>query len=274
MFAFGSMAYLIFSDELFQFRHPYNICLTMIRHIAAPMDGTELGEATVGFGGSIYNIMNTVFMSFVLFNVVLAIILKAWDDVNEANAEKKNVAWFPRLTRFLQIDQHQELKDPKDDWLEQEEEWKKVYPAGCPNRRLKHYLVNQLDIDEEDAMLLMEFVDTDKSGTVAWGELRSLMRNFRPNIENRNFALRRKHTNDVQAYTSTISNRIQQLRHEKKRDKDNLTKKVYALEERLTRLLNKKKEKGSKSVGIRRQPQVQLKVSPPSQEEVSEVSQI
>ena len=39
-----------------------------------------------------------------------------------------------------------------------------MYPAGCPVRRLKHYLTDQLQIDEDDADQLMELVDVDKSG--------------------------------------------------------------------------------------------------------------
>ena len=106
-----------------------------------------------------------ILIEFILLNVALAIILTMWDQVNEdLHVDSKSKYLFPKITRLLGWDKYDDSLEPKDDWLTEPAEWRRVYPAGCPVRRLKQYLINQLAIEDTDADQLLELVDVDKSG--------------------------------------------------------------------------------------------------------------
>jgi len=240
--AFGIIGYCQFSSKLYEFRYWWEVILTMVRHVVTPMDADYLGSATVGFGGYLYYIAQTLVVSLILINIFLAIILKAWDDVSdEMSNKKRNTHWFPQFNRFLGIGVKQELKDPKEDWLEVEEEWRRVYPAGCPNRRLKHYLVNQLEVDDEDADLLMEFVDTDKSGTVSWSELEILLKHFKPNVDNKNFAIRRRHTHEMTTYATSLGQKFTDFRDKHQQKRENMDQQLSDIYRQLEEISKRKK---------------------------------
>merc|ERR1719461_300966 len=188
-----------------------------------------------------YYLLWVLIIELIIINVLLAIILTAWDAVTEElDSQRKADAWFPQINRFLgpQINsllgiKHEELQDPKEDWLQEASEWRQVYPAGCPNRRLRHYLVNQLCIDDEDVDQLVELVDVDKSGTIGWEELNKLLKEFKPNIDNRNFAIRRNHTNEITTHASTLQSKIAKFSKKVLTNKENLEDRLEKLEEML-----------------------------------------
>merc|ERR1712113_4069 len=191
------------------FRNPFRIAVTLCRYTVSPMDFEEITNATPGIGGSTYYLFWVLVIELIVINVLLAIILSAWDAVNEEmDSQRKSESWFPQINRFLGFSIADKLQDPKEDWLQEAGEWKRVYPAGCPNRRLRHYLVNQLMIDEDDVNQLVELVDVDKSGTIGWEELNTLLKEFKPNIDNRNFAIRRNHTNEITTHATTLGSKI------------------------------------------------------------------
>merc|ERR1719461_2457964 len=78
------------------------------------------------------------------------------------------------------------LRDPK--------EWKKVYPAGCPRRKLVTYLQQQLQVNEQDAETITKFIDTDDSGTFEWSELNTALIDLKPSLENHTIAMTRFQT--------------------------------------------------------------------------------
>merc|ERR1712150_151247 len=127
-----------------------------------------------------------------------------------AENEKKSQAWFPHIHYFIGYTPS-DTTDPRADWLEEPAQWRRVYPAGCPDRRLKDYLKNQLDLDDEDAAEIISLIDIDKSGTIDWNELSSVLMELKPNIENRTFVMRRRQTQQILESQGKIQQELHDL---------------------------------------------------------------
>merc|ERR1719499_677609 len=123
--------------------------------------------------------------------------------------EKRSDAWFPQLTRMFGSES--KGGDPKTDWLEEPSQWRRLYPAGCPDRRLKDYLRSQLDLSEEDCEEVMQLIDVDSSGTIDWEELSGVLMDLKPNLQNRTFVMRRKQTEQILESQAQINEDIIQM---------------------------------------------------------------
>merc|ERR1719210_2530112 len=95
------------------------------------------------------------------------------------------------------------LTDPKH--------WRKVYPAGCPKRKLMSYLEQQLGIREEDAEQIVKFVDTDDSGTFEWAELNDALKNLKPSLENSLISLTRLQTQTLRREQLVLKEEMEKL---------------------------------------------------------------
>merc|ERR1719204_1562426 len=198
---FAMSGWALFSGQVEEFR---SIGWTMWNLMNFSFDALYFTEVTnASFLGLVYYIAWGVLMPFILINVFIAILMTAWDETttehelaNQGPEGERKKGLLAKL--FPYFDQKvvegdiqkmgpaSHLTDPKH--------WRKVYPAGCPKRKLMAYLEQQLGIREEDAEQIVRFVDTDDSGTFEWSELNDALKNLKPSLENSLISLTRLQT--------------------------------------------------------------------------------
>jgi len=201
---FAMSGWALFSGQVEEFR---SIGWTMWNLMNFSFDALYFTEVTnASFLGLVYYIAWGVLMPFILINVFIAILMTAWDETTtehdlasqgpEGKQQRSFLAkLFPYFdSRVVEGDIQKmgpasHLTDPKH--------WRKVYPAGCPKRKLMAYLEQQLGIREEDAEQIVRFVDTDDSGTFEWSELNDALKNLKPSLENSLISLTRLQTNTL-----------------------------------------------------------------------------
>lgn len=189
---FAMSGWALFSGQLEEFR---TIPWTIYNLLNFTFDSLFFEEVIhASFLGIIYYVAWGVLMPFILINVFIAILMTAWDetvtehDLSSMSPENNNKkrGLLAKLFPFFEnkvvegdiqkMGPQASLTDPKH--------WRKVYPAGCPKRKLMSYLEQQLGIKPEDAEQIIRFVDTDDSGTFEWHELNDALKNLKPSLEN------------------------------------------------------------------------------------------
>jgi len=189
---FAMSGWALFSGQLEEFR---TIPWTIYNLLNFTFDSLFFAEVVqASFLGIVYYVAWGVLMPFILINVFIAILMTAWDEtvtehelssMSPENKHKKR-GLLAKLFPFF------ENKDVEGDiqkmgpasHLTDPKHWRKVYPAGCPKRKLMAYLEQQLGIKPEDAEQIIRFVDTDDSGTFEWHELNDALKNLKPSLEN------------------------------------------------------------------------------------------
>merc|ERR1719419_333841 len=111
-------------------------------------------------------------------------------------------------------------RNPQEDFIQDPSQWRRLYPAGCPERRLKDYLKSQLDLNEEDCDEILHLIDVDQSGTIDWQELSTMIVDLKPNLQNRTFVMRRKQTQQILESQGRLQEDINEL--EKSLDYDSM----------------------------------------------------
>ena len=74
------------------------------------------------------------------------------------------------------------------------------------------------------------------SGTIVWEELKKLLKDFKPNVENKNFAIRRKHTREVVQYASALNNQVQKFQENYKNKMETMSMNVKLLKDKISEL--------------------------------------
>jgi len=246
VFFFAVIGWLLFSTEVEEFRHIFFAIVSLIRFIVTEMPTDALRNAS--YFGEIYNFMWNLVMLMILLNVIMAILIEAWEAVNEEDEiEKKgdggcmNFLLMPAVccpNCCKKWGCLEERIDPKADWLNDPTEWRRVYPAGCPERRLKDYLGNQLDLDDKDCDEVMDLIDKDNSGTVDWDELTEDLKNLKPNIENKSFVMKRRQTDQILEGQNKVASSVDQLVEDFTQNDDHLRRSLEQITDLLEQLRN------------------------------------
>jgi hypothetical protein len=197
---FAMSGWALFSGQVEEFRSIGWTIWNLMNFSFDALYFTEVVNAS--FLGLVYYIAWGVLMPFILINVFIAILMTAWDEtvteheLTSQGPEERKKSLLAKLFPYFdqrvvegdiqKMGPQSALTDPKH--------WRKVYPAGCPKRKLMAYLEQQLGIREEDAEQIVRFVDTDDSGTFEWSELNDALKNLKPSLENSLISLTRLQT--------------------------------------------------------------------------------
>jgi len=204
LLTFAISGWTLFSGQLSEFRTIFWAIFSLVNFTFSELFFENL-TSSHRILGILYYIMWGVLMPFILINVFVAILMSAWDETTTendlsssgpmANTEKRRSwsawwkSWFQREEvegKITTMGPQARLTDPKH--------WRKVYPAGCPKRKLMSYLEQQLGIRPENAEQIVRFVDTDDSGTFEWLELNGALAKLKPSIENSLISMTRHQT--------------------------------------------------------------------------------
>jgi len=214
IFSFAISGWLIVSSEIYEFATLTSSIVNLLRWTVSDLPYDQLIVASTL--GHVYYFFWTLSLTLILLNVFLAVILMAWDIVaNEEQNVKKSDGWLPLQLSVLLGGCFESCKkvrkSPRTDWLEEPSQWRRVYPAGCPDRRLKDYLINQMALEDGDCEEIMTLIDLDKSGTIEWDELSTVLLKLKPNLTNHSFTLRRKQTQKIKECQNGIGESIGDL---------------------------------------------------------------
>jgi len=198
---FAMSGWALFSGQLEEFRTIHWTIYNLLNFTFDALFFKEVTEAS--FLGLLYYVIWGVLMPFILINVFIAILMTAWDETQtEHNLTTQGTEGRPQRSFFAKLFPYFDKKIVEGDiqkmgpasHLTDPKHWRKVYPAGCPKRKLMAYLEQQLGIREEDAEQIVRFVDTDDSGTFEWSELNDALKNLKPSLENSLIAMTRVQT--------------------------------------------------------------------------------
>merc|ERR1712224_362642 len=108
-----------------------------------------------------------------VMNMLLAILLVGWNEVEEQTAvehqSNEMCPFFRRLVKYIAAkdmcelccgkDKAAENKDPLDYNLADSTDWKVMYPAGCPQHRIRDFLRLQMKLEPDDLDDIVELLD-------------------------------------------------------------------------------------------------------------------
>jgi len=192
-FAFGGWA--LFGGQMIEFGDPFQSVQTMIRSLVNDLPISEMQDASMW--GSLYYILWFFFIPFMFLNIIVAILLTAWDKIKKEQETSQNTHqnWqefqnhWRACTKIVvccnccskKISESSETRIQGGQFTGNPKEWQAVYPAGCPPEKLTTYLRKYWGVNRSVDNII-DIIDSDGGGTISWEEIRDKLINVHPNL--------------------------------------------------------------------------------------------
>jgi len=163
---------------------------------------SEMQDASMW--GSLYYILWFFFIPFMFLNIIVAILLTAWEKIRKEQETSQNTShkWqefsnhWRACTKIViccrccqrNISESSETRIQGGQFTGNPKEWQAVYPAGCPPEKLTTYLRKYWGVNRSVDNII-DIIDSDGGGMIGWGEIREKLINLHPNLASGIFSL-------------------------------------------------------------------------------------
>merc|ERR1719285_687949 len=141
IFVFATIGWVLFSSQLRNFRTIGSSIGYLSRSFVAEIDYEAITTAHPLSLGYVYYFFWIIFITFILVNVFVGIMLSEWErtvEDSEIQIEHENFSsmltrLFPQAHKYMASDK---ITDVGMNKFKEKQYWVEAYPAGCPKRKL------------------------------------------------------------------------------------------------------------------------------------------